>query len=81
MRKEKIIKFELDLPESKVKELEAMMRKTSICTRKDLLNNALTLLQWAIKQKEKGNIITSVNETEKSIAELVMPCLETVSRQ
>jgi hypothetical protein len=76
---ETVVRIQFELPSEKVKELEALMRETRITTRKDLFNNALTLLEWAIQEKRGGKKIASVDENNKRYKELVMPILEAVS--
>jgi metal-responsive CopG/Arc/MetJ family transcriptional regulator len=73
-----MIRIQLDLPEEQVKELDALMEKTKVTTRKDLFNNALTLFQWAVKAKEAGRMIASLDEDSGTAKELVMPALENV---
>jgi metal-responsive CopG/Arc/MetJ family transcriptional regulator len=73
-----MVRIQLDLPEQQVKELDALMDKTKLTTRKDLFNNALTLFQWAVKAKEAGRMIASLDEDSGTAKELVMPALENV---
>jgi len=72
-------RIQFELSEDRNKELEALMEKTGIRTKKDLFNNALTLLEWAVKEKRSGRIIASVDEREKKFKEIVMPALENVT--
>ena len=72
-------RIQFELSEDRNKELEALMEKTGIRTKKDLFNNALTLLEWAVKEKRSGRIIASVDEGEKKFKEIVMPALENVT--
>jgi len=72
-------RIQFELSEDRNKELEALMEKTGIRTKKDLFNNALTLLEWAVKEKRSGRIIASVDEREKKFKEIVMPALENVA--
>jgi hypothetical protein len=58
--------------------LDRLMEETRLSTRKDLFNNALTLLMWAIKAKMAGRIIASVDERQ-NIRELVMPSIENIT--
>jgi metal-responsive CopG/Arc/MetJ family transcriptional regulator len=74
----KMIKFQFELPEDRVKELEELMRKAKISTRKDLFNSALTLLEWAVHEKEAGRAIASIDEGQRRYKELVMPSLTVV---
>lgn len=74
-----MVRIQLDLSEGRVKELDALMNTTGVSTRKDLFNNALTLFEWAIKEKKQGHIIASIDEKAKKVKELVMPSLEGIS--
>ena len=59
------IRWQIDVPEDRDKEIEALMNECGISTRKELFNNAVTLLKWAIEEKRKGRIIASVEEEGK----------------
>ena len=73
-----MIRIQLDMPDERVKELDALMEITGSVTRKELFNNALTLLEWAVKEKKQGRSIASVDEQDKKLKELIMPALENV---
>ena len=68
-------RVQLDLPERQVMELDVLMKETGVATRKDFINQALSLLLWAIKEKKEGRIIASVDEANKHYREVVMPVL------
>ena len=68
-----------EFSELAVKDLKALMEETGITTEKELINNALTLLEWAIKERKAGRIIASIDETEKSYKAINMPILAKVS--
>ena len=69
------VRVQLDLPAERIIELEELMAKTGMTTRKDLFENALTLFEWAVAQRTQGRSIASVSEDEDSYRELVMPAL------
>jgi len=48
---------------------------------KDLVNHALTLLEWVVDETAKGNEIAGVNEEESIYRVLVMPLLKHVAKQ
>jgi hypothetical protein len=73
------IKIQLELPESRVTELEELMSRANITTRKDLFNTALTLLDWAVREKAAGRSIASVDERQRKYRELDMPFLSAVT--
>jgi hypothetical protein len=71
-------RVQFNVPDHKLAELDEMQDKLGLSTRKDLFDNAMTLLRWAIQEKERGRTITAVGE-EGSQRELVMPALEAVT--
>jgi hypothetical protein len=74
-----MVRIQLDLPDEQVAELDERMAETKLRTRKDLFNNALTLFDWAIKQKKAGRVIAAIDESQDIVKELLMPALENVS--
>lgn len=72
------MRVQFELSEERVKELENLMEETKTKTKKDLLNNALSLLEWAIDERKVGRIIASVNEKENKYKEVIMPILSNV---
>jgi hypothetical protein len=70
-----IVRIQFELPKDKADELEGLMKETGVLTKKELFNNALTLLKWAIRETKRGNSIASVDETHGKYHELHMPIL------
>ena len=68
-------RFQFELSESRVSELERLMDTCGIETKKDLFNNALTILEWAVEEVTNGNKIASVNPQEDVYQPLQMPIL------
>jgi metal-responsive CopG/Arc/MetJ family transcriptional regulator len=69
-------RIQLELPEERLHELEQLMEQTGTNTKKDLLNDALTLFEWAVKERMTGRTIASVDEQQQRYKEVVMPSLE-----
>ena len=74
-------RIQFELSREKNEELEALMKRTGIRTKKDLINNALTIFEWAVNERARGRIIASVDEEEKKYKEILMPVLEHVARK
>ncbi len=70
------MKIQLDFDEQGARTIERLKEQTGVKTHKDLFNNAITLLEWAVNQRQKGRIITSTDEAEENFRELQMPVLE-----
>jgi metal-responsive CopG/Arc/MetJ family transcriptional regulator len=73
-------RIQLELPNDMVKHIEELMKEANVRTKKDLFNNALSLLEWAIKEKRDGREIASIDEKEKAYKEIVMPILSNVAK-
>jgi metal-responsive CopG/Arc/MetJ family transcriptional regulator len=73
-------RIQFELPEEKVAELERLMDESGIKTRKDLLNNALMLLEMAIKERKEGRTLVSVDEKKNRYKEVLMPILSSIAR-
>lgn len=78
---EKVVKFQFELTEDRLKEIEALMRESGVATKKEFINNALTLLMWAIEESKSGNMIAAVDEENKNVRVLLMPILRAVSKK
>lgn len=76
----KIYRIQFELTKRSVEEIEELMEITEVTTRKDIFNYALTLLEWAIKEKQRGRIIASVDEKKNKYKELSMPILSKGAR-
>jgi hypothetical protein len=77
---DKLIRIQFEMPEEKVKEIEDMMAEAGVKTRRDFFNNALSLLAWAIRERQTGRTIASMDESEQRYKELYMPILENAVR-
>ena len=74
--KMEIVRMQFELPRDKADELDVLMSETGIGTKKELFNNALTLLKWALKETRRGNTIASIDEKHGKYRELQMPILD-----
>lgn len=67
------MRLQIDLTKNRAAALDTLMKRGDISTKKELFNYAINLLEWAVKEAEKGNIIASVNEKDGRYTELQMP--------
>lgn len=74
------VRVQVDLLPSQVATLENLMVVCGLDTRKDLVNNSLTLLEWAVEQVRLGKEVAALNREEKSYEILRMPALIAASR-
>ncbi|MGB8886380.1 MAG: hypothetical protein WCC87_06620 [Candidatus Korobacteraceae bacterium] len=73
------MRLQLDIDENAASLLSWLKEKTGAKTQKELFNNAITLLFWALKQRLQGRTIAAVDEKRESFRELQMPALEFAS--
>ena len=74
----KLCRVQFEMPESKLKDLDLIMQETGIQTKRELFNNALTLLEWAVKERKRGRVVSSIDEEAGRYSELHMPVLSAV---
>jgi hypothetical protein len=70
------VRVQVDFSEERVAELEKLMRLCGLNTKKELLNNALTLFEWAVREVTKGRAVASIDETTDRYRELHLPALQ-----
>lgn len=75
----KVIRFQFEIDQEHMNELESLMKLGGLKTKKELLNNALTLLKWAVKQTGRGSTIAAIDERDGTYKELSMPFLDALA--
>lgn len=75
-----MVRVQIEITEEKSRELELLMKESGIKTKKDLINNALTLFEWAVKEIKEGRKIVSLDEKNKKYKEVFMPCLSNIKK-
>jgi hypothetical protein len=74
-------RIQFEVPVNRFRELESLMEEGGIATKKELLNNALTLFEWAINEVKQGHTIASVDESDQKYREITMPTFRNVKRK
>lgn len=74
------MRMNFEFPEERFQDLQQLRKDTNAESMKDLVNNAFTILEWAVNETKSGNEIAAVNEKEKTYRVLVMPLLLNVAR-
>jgi metal-responsive CopG/Arc/MetJ family transcriptional regulator len=74
-------RLQFELPEERVKELDNLAERTGLKTRVQLFNAALTLFEWAVRERETGRIIASIDEKRDRYKEVDMPGLPHISTE
>ena len=74
-----VVRIQLEIPGEKYSQIEALMQKAGLRTKTEFINNALTLLSWAIREVEQGRSIASVDKGNERYREILLPALENVA--
>ena len=75
------MRIQIEIDEIGIRVLEEIKKKTGLSTYKDIFSNAVTLLEWAAKQRAEGRAVASLDERSKNYRELQMPALEEAARR
>ena len=67
------MRLQFEMTGERVKELDDLINRLGLKTRANLLNEALTLYEWAIRELESGRIIASLDEEKDQYKEIEMP--------
>ena len=74
-----VVRLQIEVESSQLEELEGLAEIGGARTKRELFNNALTLLKWAVAQKQRGLLIVAENPFTGASRELQMPFLENVA--
>ena len=69
------MRVQLDFDPQGLKMIEELKKQTGLRTHKDLFNNALTILSWAVHQRMAGRTGAAVYEQNEKYRDLQMPVL------
>ena len=70
-----ITRFQVEVTDEQNRLLERLIEDVGLRSKRELFNNALSLLYWAVERSKEGRLIASVAPDEKSMRELELPAL------
>lgn len=73
-----LIRVQFEMSEAMGLKLSRLMDVFNIRKKKDLFNNAMSLLEWAARELEAGRRIGSIDVENESYKELQMPIFSEV---
>lgn len=73
-------RYQIDMSPQGVARINELKEFTGARTNKDIFDEALTLLDWAVVQVRSGRLIASIDDDKKLYRELAMPCLDNARR-
>ena len=68
------VRVQFEMLEENAAHLDALAKQIGV-TKRDIINNALTLLDWSIGEVQQSRIIASVDEETDRYKELILPIL------
>jgi hypothetical protein len=74
------MQLEMEIDELGARVLNEIKRKTGLHDYKEIFNNSVTLLDWAINQRADGKVVAAVDKVHQTYKELQMPVLEHARR-
>lgn len=73
--KSKSARINLEFREDKIEEIERLRTIGCLNTRKELFENAITLIKWSMRAKQAGKSVGFMGEND-TFQEIIMPALE-----
>lgn len=74
------MQVQLTINNTLYKEFQKLRIDTGLSTDAEVLNNALAIFDWAVKERKRGRSIASVDEINMKFKELWTPALEYVKK-
>lgn len=75
------MRLNFEFAEDRVEDLRDLQTTTGTSNMKELVDNAFTILEWAVKETKGGNDIAAVNDRDQTYRVLVMPLLQRVAKK
>lgn len=72
------MRIQLEIPDSTAARLRNLMDEVGLKTYSDIFGNALTGLEWMVKERRLGRIIASTDSEFTKFKELSMPILDAI---
>ncbi|MDJ0920576.1 MAG: hypothetical protein QNI84_05570 [Henriciella sp.] len=72
-------RLQLELSDTYTQMIERLIPLCDLRTKKDVVENALTLLGWAAAEASKGRSIASIDDSEETVREFSSTALEGAS--
>lgn len=74
-------RINFDLSKERVDEITALAEKTGATTRVQMFNQALTLLEWYVQEREAGRAVGSMDQDKDRFSEILLPGMPAIKRE
>lgn len=79
-KRKDLMRLNVDVSDAQMASLKELQKRTGASTIKELVNNALSMLDWAAEEIANGNEVAAVNERKETYRVLVNPLLQHVKQ-
>ena len=73
-------RIQLDIERDRLEDMSRLMRLTSVRSRRELFDHALSLFEWAVEEVQRGNVIAALDVEANTYQRLEMPSLRAARR-
>jgi len=77
---EDLIRIQFEMTEEKVRDLDHLIELTSMRSRRELFDHALTLFEWAVSEILRGHFVAAVDEKGGYYQPMLMPAFVAARR-
>ena len=75
-----LVRIQFEMTKEKVRDLDHLMHLTSMRSRRELFDNALTFFEWGVSEIMRGNLVAAVDEKRGFYQPMVMPAFVAARR-
>lgn len=73
-------RLQVEVSAEQLAHIQALMSVCGFRTQKELINNAITMFEWAVEEVQRGNAVASFNKAGNTYEVLGMPALKAAAR-
>jgi len=77
---ESLVRIQFEMSRQKVRDLDRLMRVTSMRSRRELFDNALTFFEWGVAEIVRGNLVATVDDRAGCYQPMLMPAFVAARR-
>lgn len=78
---QKRVRVQIEMPEERLEDLDKLLSVTGISTRRELLDTALSMFEWAVDESRAGHLVAAIDAKAGRYAPLRDPALRVAARR
>ena len=75
------MRLNFEFSQDRVQDLQNLKTTTGTNNMKELVDNAFSILEWAVNETKDGNEIAAINEADRTYRVLITPLLQRVAKR